>query len=283
MSLTFDAVDDDGKTTCKPVFPNITRSTRFHHFRSVDGLLHETQFTQPALALMEIARFEDMRRRGVVEESSQFAGHSLGEYVALTAMGRIFSVQKVAGLVFYRGLSMQNAVQQDPQGATQYSMCAVNPTRVSKTFSQDDLKWCVAEIARQTGGLLEIVNYNVLHLQYVCAGDVSNSLVFSPFSLPCPSTYTNHSIAPGTGNSHRAYECTGVAFPGYAVQTRYTALHPRISGRIGYSDRASGSPTRKSYYPPQGERAIPQQSSPFRCPVFPTVLESQFGGVFHPA
>ncbi|OGE55204.1 hypothetical protein PENARI_c004G09587 [Penicillium arizonense] len=172
ISLTFDAVDDDGKTTCQPVFPNITRSSRFHRFRSVDGLLHETQFTQPALALMEIARFEDMRRRGVVEEASQFAGHSLGEYVALTAMGRIFSVQKVAGLVFYRGLSMQNAVQQDPQGATQYSMCAVNPTRVSKTFSQDDLKWCVAEIARQTGGLLEIVNYNVLHLQYVCAGDL---------------------------------------------------------------------------------------------------------------
>ncbi|KAJ5770018.1 uncharacterized protein N7511_002069 [Penicillium nucicola] len=172
ISLTFDAVDDDGKTTCKPVFPNITRATRSHCFRSVDGLLHETQFTQPALALMEIARFEDMRSRGVIEERSHFAGHSLGEYVALTAMGRIFSIQKVAGLVFYRGLTMQNAVQQDSQGATQYSMCAVNPTRVSKTFTQNDLTWCVAEIARQTGGLLEIVNYNVSHLQYVCAGDL---------------------------------------------------------------------------------------------------------------
>lgn len=175
MSLTFDAVDDDGKTNCKPIFPNINRTSRSHRFRSVDGLLHETQFTQPALALMEIARFEDMRSRGVVEDASLFAGHSLGEYVALTAMGRIFSVQKVAGLVFYRGLSMQNAVQQDSDGATQYSMCAVNPTRVSKGFSQDDLSWCVAEIARQTKGLLEIVNYNVLSLQYVCAGDVSNS------------------------------------------------------------------------------------------------------------
>lgn len=173
ISLTFDAVDDEGKTICKPIFPNITPTTRSHRFKSVDGLLHETQFTQPALALMEIARFEDMRSRGVVEEASQFAGHSLGEYVALTAMGRIFSVQRVAGLVFYRGLSMQNAVQQDAQGATQYSMCAVNPTRVSKVFTQDDLSWCVAEIARQTGGLLEIVNYNVIHLQYVCAGDVS--------------------------------------------------------------------------------------------------------------
>lgn len=187
IALTFDAVDDEGKTICKPIFPNITPSTRYHRFRSVDGLLHETQFTQPALALMEIARFEDMRSRGVVEEASQFAGHSLGEYVALTAMGRIFSVQRVAGLVFYRGLSMQNAVQQDAQGATQYSMCAVNPTRVSKAFTQDDLSWCVAEVARQTGGLLEIVNYNVIHLQYVCAGDVSLSFfppTQSSFSPP---------------------------------------------------------------------------------------------------
>lgn len=182
ISLTFDAVDGHGKTICKPIFPNITRASRSHRFRSVDGLLHETQFTQPALALMEIARFEDMRSRGVVTEASPFAGHSLGEYVALTTMGRIFSVQKVAGLVFYRGLSMQNAVQQDTLGATQYSMCAVNPTRVSKSFSQDDLNWCVAEIARQTGGLLEVVNYNVLHLQYVCAGDVSNCCF--AFSVP---------------------------------------------------------------------------------------------------
>jgi fatty acid synthase subunit beta len=191
ISLTFEAVDDDEKTICKPIFPSITRSSRSHRFLSVDGLLHETQFTQPALALMEIARFEDMRSRGVVEETSQFAGHSLGEYVALTAMGRIFSVQKVAGLVFYRGLSMQNAVQQDSQGATQYSMCAVNPTRVSKTFSQDDLKWCVTEIAQQTRGLLEIVNYNVLHLQYVCAGDVSYSW-FLCYLLPFICTSTNY-------------------------------------------------------------------------------------------
>ncbi|KAJ5964405.1 Fatty acid synthase subunit beta [Penicillium vulpinum] len=172
ISLTFDAVDENGTTNCKPVFPDINRTSRSHSFRSVDGLLHETQFTQPALALMEIARFEDMRSRGVVEDASLFAGHSLGEYVALTAMGRIFSVQKVAGLVFYRGLSMQNAVQQDSHGATQYSMCAVNPTRVSKSFSEDDLSWCVTEIAQKAKGLLEIVNYNVLSLQYVCAGDL---------------------------------------------------------------------------------------------------------------
>ncbi|QQK39827.1 Fatty acid synthase subunit beta, putative [Penicillium digitatum] len=207
MSLTFDAVDDDGTTKCKPIFPSVNRTSRSHRFVSVDGLLHETQFTQPALALMEIARFEDMRSRGVVEDASLFAGHSLGEYVALTVMGRVFSVQKVAGLVFYRGLSMQNAVQQDSHGATQYSMCAVNPTRVSKSFGQDDLSWCVAEIARQAKGLLEIVNYNVLSLQYVCAGDLRglatltelmNALAsrsLGTLSKPAMQRFIQHSLA----------------------------------------------------------------------------------------
>ncbi|EAW11677.1 putative fatty acid synthase subunit beta [Aspergillus clavatus NRRL 1] len=172
ISLTFDLVDDSGAVTSRRVFPEITKSTRSYTFRSADGLLHETQFTQPALALMEIARFEDMRSNGVVREDSLFAGHSLGEYVALTAMGRLFSIEEVASLVFYRGLTMQNAVKRDANGVTDYSMCAVNPTRVSKSFGEKDLHWCVDEIARQSGGLLEIVNYNVANMQYVCAGDL---------------------------------------------------------------------------------------------------------------
>ncbi|PWY73494.1 fatty acid synthase subunit beta [Aspergillus eucalypticola CBS 122712] len=173
-SLKFDTVGDDGTVISKRVFPDITSSSRSYTFRSTNGLLHQTQFTQPALALMEMARFEDMRAKGVVREDSLFAGHSLGEYVALAAMGRIFSIEEVSALVFYRGLTMQNAVKRDAEGVTDYSMCAVNPMRVSPRFSEKDLHWCVAEIARSRGpgGLLEIVNYNVANMQYVCAGDL---------------------------------------------------------------------------------------------------------------
>ncbi|PYH64516.1 fatty acid synthase subunit beta [Aspergillus vadensis CBS 113365] len=173
-SLKFDTVGDDGTVISKRVFPEITSSSRSYTFRSTNGLLHQTQFTQPALALMEMARFEDMRAKGVVREDSLFAGHSLGEYVALAAMGRIFSIEEVSALVFYRGLTMQNAVKRDAEGVTDYSMCAVNPMRVSPRFSEKDLHWCVAEIARSRGpgGLLEIVNYNVANMQYVCAGDL---------------------------------------------------------------------------------------------------------------
>ncbi|GFF35514.1 fatty acid synthase subunit beta [Aspergillus udagawae] len=172
ISLTFDTVSEDGTVISKRVFPDITASTRSYTFRSTNGLLHQTQFTQPALALMEIARFEDMRDKGIVKDDSLFAGHSLGEYVALAAMGKIFTVEEVSALVFYRGLTMQNAVKRDADGATDYSMCAVNPTRVSEQFSEKNLHWCVAEIARSTRGLLEIVNYNVADTQYVCAGDL---------------------------------------------------------------------------------------------------------------
>lgn len=35
-------------------------------------------------------------------------------------------------LVFYRGLKMQNALQRDFEGKTDYSMVAVDPSRISK-------------------------------------------------------------------------------------------------------------------------------------------------------
>ncbi|RDW67213.1 Fatty acid synthase subunit beta [Aspergillus mulundensis] len=178
MALNFHSTHADGTTISKPVFPSITPSSRSYTFRSPTGLLHQTQFTQPALALMEIARVQDMRDRGLIQEDSLFAGHSLGEYVALAAIGQLFSVQDVAALVFYRGLTMQNAVRRDANGATDYGMCAVNPRRVSETFSEEDLRRCVEAIAACTagagGGLLEIVNLNVRNAQYVCAGDSLN-------------------------------------------------------------------------------------------------------------
>ena len=40
-------------------------------------------------------------------------------------------------------------------------MCAVNPSRVSKAFSDTALQEVVDSIATLTGALLEIVNYNV--------------------------------------------------------------------------------------------------------------------------
>lgn len=40
-------------------------------------------------------------------------------------------------------------------------------------FNEQALQFVVENIAEETGWLVEIVNYNVANMQYVCAGDVS--------------------------------------------------------------------------------------------------------------
>ncbi|KAH6982520.1 acyl transferase domain-containing protein [Ilyonectria destructans] len=124
------------------------------------------------LTLMEKASFEDMKSKGLVPNNSTFAGHSLGEYSALAALAEVMPIESLVSVVFYRGLTMQVAVERDATGRSNYSMCAVNPSRISKTFNEAALQFVVDNIAEETGWLLEIVNYNIANMQYVCAGDL---------------------------------------------------------------------------------------------------------------
>ena len=84
--MTFETVAADGSIKSEKIFKEINENTSSYTYRSPTGLLSATQFTQPALTLMEKASFEDMRHKGVVQRDSTFAGHSLGEYSALAAM-----------------------------------------------------------------------------------------------------------------------------------------------------------------------------------------------------
>jgi malonyl CoA-acyl carrier protein transacylase len=63
--------------------------------------------------------------------------------------------------VFYRGITMQRAVERDAHNRSNYAMCAVNPSRISKTFTDAALREVVDTISTRSGTLLEIVNYNV--------------------------------------------------------------------------------------------------------------------------
>ncbi|KAF3910427.1 hypothetical protein ABW20_dc0105531 [Dactylellina cionopaga] len=172
MAMTFETVNADGSTKSERMFKEIDENTTSYTYRSPTGLLSATQFTQPALTLMEKASFEDMRSRGLVQRDSMFAGHSLGEYSALAALAEVMPIESLVSVVFYRGLTMQVAVERDDQGRSNYSMCAVNPSRVSKNFSEQALQFVVDNISTETGWLLEIVNLNVYNQQYVCAGDL---------------------------------------------------------------------------------------------------------------
>ncbi len=56
---------------------------------------------------------------------------------------------------------MQRAVERDEHNHSNYAMCAVNPSRISKTFDDLSLREVVDSISRETNLLLEIVKNNV--------------------------------------------------------------------------------------------------------------------------
>lgn len=170
-SMLYERNRSDGSMEAIPLFPQLSEHSESYTFNSPQGLLYQTQFTQPALTLMEKAAFEDMRVRGLTSRQAAFAGHSLGEYSALASVGDVLPIQTLCDVVFYRGMTMQVAVKRDAKGRSPYGMVAANPTRVFPGFGQQGLAAVVKAIRESTAALLEIVNFNVADWQYVVAGD----------------------------------------------------------------------------------------------------------------
>ena len=170
-SMMFETIVD-GELKSEKIFKDIVDTTSSYTFQSPTGLLSATQFTQPALTLMEKAAFEDLKAKGLIPSDAPFAGHSLGEYAALASLADVMSIESLVEVVFYRGMTMQVAVPRDSSGRSNYGMIAVNPGRVHPSFSQEALQFVVQAVANKTEWLLEIVNYNVENQQYVAAGDL---------------------------------------------------------------------------------------------------------------
>ena len=101
-SMVYERIDEDGTKNLAKLFPKINEDSLSHSFHSPNGLLYATQFTQPSLTLMEMATYEDMRKKGLAGPGSVFAGHSLGEYAALAAVGEVLSIETLCDIVFYR-------------------------------------------------------------------------------------------------------------------------------------------------------------------------------------
>lgn len=125
----------DGQIVKKPILPGLTDQTQSYTFTEPSGLLFFSTFAQPSIVVMEKATFEDMRSRGLIPQAAVFAGHSLGEYGALLAFSGFMSVRDLVDLVFYRGLSMQFAMERDERGETNFGMVAASPQRVGKCES----------------------------------------------------------------------------------------------------------------------------------------------------
>ncbi|GAA5924777.1 hypothetical protein JCM1841_004145 [Sporobolomyces salmonicolor] len=170
MEMTYTTTDKDGNVKTLPLFGDIDLRTSRYTFSSPTGLLYATQFAQIALVVTEKAAFEDMRAKGLVQPSCAFAGHSLGEYSALASIADILPISALVDVVFYRGITMQRAVERDAQNRSSYGMIAVNPSRIGKSFGDAALREVVDTIARRGNILIEVVNYNVEGQQYVVAG-----------------------------------------------------------------------------------------------------------------
>jgi fatty acid synthase subunit beta len=172
MAMTFESVAPDGSIKTERIFKDIDENTTSHTYVSPTGLLSATQFTQPALTLMEKASFEDMKAKGLIPRDSTFAGHSLGEYSALAALADVMPIESLVSVVFYRGLTMQVAVHRDAEGRSSYGMLACDPRKIHPTFNEEALRFVIDQIAQTTGWLVEIVNFNIHNAQYVCAGEL---------------------------------------------------------------------------------------------------------------
>ena len=131
------------------------------------GVLHLTQFTQVAITLVEMAQVAHLKSEGIYVDRAMFAGHSLGEYAALSALD-ILSLEWMVDMVYRRGLTMQGFVERDRDGRSPFAMIVVRPHMAG--LDEAGLTGLVATI-RAEGGLLEVVNYNVRDKQYAVAGE----------------------------------------------------------------------------------------------------------------
>ncbi|PIA16009.1 hypothetical protein COEREDRAFT_43350, partial [Coemansia reversa NRRL 1564] len=176
MGLSKRVPDDNAedKYSLAPIIPEIKAQSTSYTFRSSTGLLNSTQFTQTSMMLVAMAFVADMQAEKLVQRDAAFAGHSMGEFCALAALGDIFSIESMLDITFYRGLIMQSAVPRDAQGRSEFGMAAVDPSRVGWAFTEDMLTLVVDKISAGSAGLLEIVNYNVRGYQYVAAGTLAN-------------------------------------------------------------------------------------------------------------
>ncbi|KAJ2095905.1 fatty acid synthase alpha subunit Lsd1, partial [Coemansia sp. S100] len=174
-AMAYEYSEHDGsRLISRPLFPDISDDTESFTFHAPLGLLYATQFTQAAMLVCEVAEFAHIESYSVVPSHAVYAGHSLGEYAGLTAIGRVLTPETAADIGFCRGLTMQQSVRRDLTNRSIYAMVAVSPARVASWFTPEHLATVVAAVRLHGDydGLLEIVNYNVRDTQYVVAGEL---------------------------------------------------------------------------------------------------------------
>ena len=118
--------------------------------RHPDGVLFRTEFTQAALVALAAAQLAELRAEGALGDVPVAAGHSVGEFAALHALGAL-SLEAALSLVWQRGLAMQHHVPRAADGSSPYRLAVVK----SLDGLPDDV---------------EVVNHNAPGRQYAIVG-----------------------------------------------------------------------------------------------------------------
>ncbi len=135
-----------------------------------EGVLHLTQYTQVAMAVLAIAQVAELRQAGVLDPNAIACGHSVGEYDALSAYVGVLPLESVVDIVWQRGCTMHTVVPRDAQGRSAYRMGVIRPNLAGLDHAGAEA--LVAEVAQKSGQFVQIVNHNVRNRQYSVTGEV---------------------------------------------------------------------------------------------------------------
>ncbi len=184
--------------------------------------LQLTENTQPALMAMSVAVLRVLQREGNFElgtKCSFVAGHSLGEYSALTAAGT-FSLADAARVLKERGRAMQQAV---PVG--QGAMAALLGAELADVEE-------IAKAAAAQGGVCAAANDNAPG-QIVISGDaeaVDRALVIAAergfkraIKLPVSAPFHCALMQPAADRMAEVLAQTKITFPAVPVIANVTA------------------------------------------------------------
>ena len=176
-------MENNGRT--QQVLGLINKHSSKYVFQHSEGLLFSTLFAQPALTVTGHAQYQHLRSKGLIAPNALFAGHSLGEYTAVSTIGQVVPFETLLSITFLRALLMNSAVTRDSQGLSQFGMVAINRSRISSCdVDTATIRKITSKVAAATEELLEVVNYNIETQQYVATVSLK--------ALACLSAVTDH-------------------------------------------------------------------------------------------
>ncbi|EWH09709.1 malonyl CoA-acyl carrier protein transacylase [Catenovulum agarivorans DS-2] len=173
--------------------------------------LNQTQITQPALLTASVAIFRLLEEKGVAKPEFM-AGHSLGEYSALTAAG-VLAFEDAVKLVELRGQAMQQAV---PEGVgAMAAIIGLADDAVKEACAKASSDQVVAAVNFNSPGQVVIAG----HKEAVAAASELCKEAGAKRALPLPVSVPSHCslMKPAAEKLAAALEQINVAQPQYAV------------------------------------------------------------------